>query len=205
MANLLLKGLSKIVYLLGHFFNFIRLIPHLIVLKTHRSKETIRYDVKRWLAILCIDCGYVKGFILLMKKFPEFRNLFYYRVPDLSGFIEFLCPKMSTLQISAKEIGKGLFIQHGFATIIAAKSIGENCWINQQVTIGFSNASDCPFLKDNVTISAGAKVIGDVTIGNNSTVGSNAVVVKNVPQDCVVVGVPAYIVKRNGVKVKEPL
>ncbi len=180
-------------------------MPHLIVLNTHHSKAIIRYDIKRWLSILGIDCGNGKGFILLMKKFPEFRNLFYYRISDISNFLEFLCPKMSTLQISVEQIGKGLFIQHGVSTRIGAKSIGEDCWINQQVTIGFSNANDCPVLKDNVTIYAGAKVIGDVTIGNNSIVGANAVVVKNVPQDCVVVGVPAYIVKRNGVKVKEPL
>ncbi|MEO0490941.1 MAG: serine acetyltransferase, partial [Cyanobacteria bacterium J06659_2] len=65
--------------------------------------------------------------------------------------------------------------------------------------------SSRPWIGDNVRITAGAKVIGGVKIGNNVTVGANAVVVKNVPDDCVVVGVPAYIVRRNGVKVKEEL
>ncbi len=51
----------------------------------------------------------------------------------------------------------------------------------------------------------GAKVLGNVILGNNSIVGANAVVVKNVPADCTVVGVPAYIVKRSGKKVKENL
>jgi serine O-acetyltransferase len=108
---------------------------------------------------------------------------------------------MNTLFISTKDIGEGLFIQHGFATIIAAKSVGKNCWINQQVTIGFSNVTDCPVIGDNVTINAGAKIIGKVTMGNNSTAGANAVVVKDVPENCTVVGVPAYIVRRNGIKV----
>lgn len=112
---------------------------------------------------------------------------------------------MNTLFITTDSIGEGLFIQHGFATVIAARSIGKNCWINQQVTIGFSNESDCPVLKDNVTVNAGAKVIGGITIGNNSQIGANAVVVKNVPDNCVVVGIPAYIIKRNGVKVREEL
>ncbi|HQO47908.1 MAG TPA: serine acetyltransferase, partial [Paludibacteraceae bacterium] len=110
-----------------------------------------------------------------------------------------------TLFIYTKDIGPGLYIQHGFATIISAKSIGKDCWINQQVTIGYSNATDCPVLGDNVTIPAGAKIIGKVHIGDNSTAGANAVVVKNVPSNCTVVGVPAYIVKRNGVKVFEKL
>ncbi len=112
---------------------------------------------------------------------------------------------MSSLYIVTPQVGEGLFIQHGFATVIAAASIGKNCWINQQVTIGFTSETDCPVIGDNVTISAGAKVLGGITIGNNSIVGANAVVVKNVPENCVVIGVPAYIIKRNGVKVKEAL
>ncbi len=112
---------------------------------------------------------------------------------------------MSSLRIDTEIIGEGLFIQHGIATIIAAKSIGINCWINQQVTIGYSYDTDSPVLLDNVRIYAGAQVIGKLTIGNNSQVGANAVVVKSVPDNCVVVGVPAYIVKRNGVRVTEKL
>ena len=108
---------------------------------------------------------------------------------------------MPTLYILTDKIGKGLFIQHGFATIIAAKSIGDNCWVNQQVTIGFSNKTAAPDINDNVTINAGAKVIGGITVGKNSVIGANAVVVKNVPDNCTVVGVPAQIIRRNGVRV----
>ncbi len=105
---------------------------------------------------------------------------------------------------TSSTFGPGLFIQHGFSTIIMA-DMGENCWINQQVTIGYRDKTSRPKIGDNVRITAGAKVIGGVTIGNNVTVGANAVVVKNVPDNCVVVGVPAYIVKKNGIKVKEEL
>ncbi|KGN34565.1 serine acetyltransferase [Knoellia sinensis KCTC 19936] len=93
-------------------------------------------------------------------------------------------------------MGPGLFIQHGFATIIAAESIGANCWINQQVTIGYSSRTDCPVIQDNVVIAAGAKVIGSVTVGHDAVIGANAVVVKDVDPDCTVVGVPARVVRR---------
>jgi serine O-acetyltransferase len=184
-------------------FSIIRLIPHIILYVFSKNKKTIKYDVNRWLRLTHKE-GKL-GFVTLMTFKPEFRNLFYKRIGMYSTFIKWLCPPMNTLFIHTNDIGPGLFIQHGFSTIIAAKSIGKDCWINQQVTIGFSNATDSPVLGDNVVINAGAKIIGKVHIGDNSKAGANAVVVKNVPSDCTVVGVPAYIVKKNGIKVHEKL
>jgi serine O-acetyltransferase len=77
--------------------------------------------------------------------------------------------------------------------------------VNQGVTIGFTNDNDTPCLGDNVVIGAGAKVLGGIVIGSNVVVGANAVVVKDVPADCTVVGVPARIVKKSGVAVSEEL
>lgn len=171
----------------------------------HKNRNVVRIDAKRWLDLYKIPYKNTVGFIYLLSYYPEFRNLFYYRVGAIHHFLKITCPKMASLYIVTDSVGEGLFIQHGFATVIAAKSIGKNCWINQQVTIGFTSDTDCPVIKDNVTISAGAKVLGGIEIGSNSTIGANAVVLKNVPENCVVVGIPAYIVKRNGVKVKEPL
>jgi serine O-acetyltransferase len=176
-----------------------------IIFNIHGKKTIIIYDILRWMKINKKAAGGTQaGFIKLMTYYPEFRNLFYNRVGSVSVLINFLCPKMNTLFIHTQDIGPGLYIQHGFATIITAKSIGKDCWINQQVTIGF-NGADSPVIKDNVTIRAGAKVIGNVTVGGNSIVGANAVVVKNVPGNSTVVGVPAYIIKRDGIKVKESL
>lgn len=183
------------------YLEFIRCFPHLLLYHFHKNKDLINGDVDRWLEIYDVKKGKSKGFLYLLSFFPEFRNIFYHRVGAWKFLLNPLCPRMSTLYIATEKIGKGLFIQHGFATIIAAKSIGENCWVNQQVTIGFSNKTAAPYIRDNVTINAGAKVIGGVRVGNNAVVGANAVVVKNVPDNCVVVGVPAQIIKRNGVKV----
>lgn len=81
-------------------------------------------------------------------------------------------------------------IQHGYGTIIAPRSIGKNCWVNQGVTIGYTNATDCPTIGNNVTIYCGAKVLGNITVGDNSVIAANAVVVKDVPPNVVVGGGP---------------
>lgn len=73
--------------------------------------------------------------------------------------------------------------------------MGKNCWVNQGVNIGYTNRTDCPTIGDNVRISAGAAVLGNVHIGNNVIVAANAVVTKDVPDNCVVGGVPAKIIK----------
>jgi serine O-acetyltransferase len=101
---------------------------------------------------------------------------------------------------SSCNIGAGLFIQHGFSTIIMA-DLGANCWVNQQVTIGHKDEHGRPQIGNNVRITAGAKVIGNIVIGDNVTVGANAVVVKDIPPNCVVAGIPAKIIKQDGIKV----
>ncbi len=170
-----------------------------------REKKTISYDIKKWLQVYDVKTDIVGGLSYLFYKFPEFRNVFYHRIGFIHHFLQIIYPKLSSLYITTSSIGKGLFIQHGFSTIIAAKSIGNDCWINQQVTIGFSNKNDCPVIGNHVTIHAGAKVIGGISIGNHAVIGANAVVVKNVPDHCVVVGVPAYIIKKEGIKTNIPL
>lgn len=184
----------------------LRLLPHLLLISKHDNY--LHTDIIRWAGILFSEQAPQPQwltFIKLMTYFREFRNLYYYRLGFKARVFAWLCPPMHTLYIHCPNIGPGLFIQHGFATIIAAKSIGTNCWINQQVTIGYSNNTDTPTISNNVSISAGAKVLGGVTIGENSKIGANAVVVKNVPANCTVVGVPAYIVKQDGVKIQKSL
>lgn len=77
-------------------------------------------------------------------------------------------------------------------------TIGENVTIFQEVTIGVKSLSDfsAPKIGDNVTICAGAKIIGDITVGNNVIIGANSVVVKDIPSGCTVVGNPARIIKQ---------
>lgn len=111
--------------------------------------------------------------------------------------MKLLFPGMETLYINTPEVGPRLYIQHGFATNISAKKIGSDCWINQQVTVGYSFASEPPIIGNGVRISAGAKVIGAITLGDNVIVAANAAVVKNVPECAVVGGVPAKKIGEN--------
>ena len=100
---------------------------------------------------------------------------------------------MESLYIYTREIDGGLYIQHGFSTIISAKKIGKNCRIYQQVTIGYKGEFN-PILEDNVSITCGAKVLGDVTMHSHSLAAAGAVVVKDVPEKAIVGGVPAKVI-----------
>ncbi len=109
------------------------------------------------------------------------------------------------IEIAARcPIGRGLFLPHTQGTVIGAWAIGENATIFQGVTLGareldftYSEAAR-PVLGSDVTIGAGAKVLGNVMIGNGSCVGANAVVVDTLPPGVLAVGVPAKAVKLLG-------
>ncbi len=102
-------------------------------------------------------------------------------------------------------IGKGFFIDHGSGVIIGETAIiGDNVTLYQGVTLGGTGKETGkrhPTLCDNVMVSAGAKVIGSFTVGENSKIGAGSVVLEEVPPNCTVVGVPGRIVKRDNVKV----
>ncbi len=105
----------------------------------------------------------------------------------------------------AAQIGKNLFIDHGMGVVIGETTvIGDNCTIYQGVTLGGTGKDKGkrhPTIGNNVTIGCGAKVLGPFTVGDNSKIASNAVVLNEIPPNSTCVGVPAHIVKRNNVKV----
>lgn len=162
------------------------------------SDEKFRMDLQRWKQIQDIKQGDKQALALLLWRMPEFRNLFIYRNRFrrlFRNWIKLWYKPMETLYIVAGEIGGGLYIQHGFATMISAKSIGDNCWINQQVTIGYKGAEGAPVIGNGVMITCGAKILGDISIGDNAVIGANAVVIRDVEPGTVMGGVPAHKLK----------
>ncbi|ANU24692.1 serine O-acetyltransferase EpsC [Planococcus donghaensis] len=106
-------------------------------------------------------------------------------------------------------IGSRFFIDHGMGVVIGETcEIGDNVTLYQGVTLGGTGkerGKRHPTLEDNVLVATGAKVLGSIVIGANSKVGAGSVVLKNVPVNSTVVGIPGKVVIQNGVKVKQDL
>lgn len=104
----------------------------------------------------------------------------------------------------AAKLGKGIFIDHGAGVVIGETAeVGDNVTIYQGVTLGGTGKETGkrhPTIGNNVMISAGAKVLGPVVIGDGCKIGAGSVVLKNVPPHCTVVGVPGRVVRMRGEK-----
>ncbi len=203
--------LKLLIMIIRKFF----VSPLLVLFFISSEKKLIVSDVNRWVEIELFEGARkpdLSNILSLLVQYKEFRNVFYYRLFQGSSLIAALThiarivyresPRL--LLRKSCTIGPGLFIQHGWSTGINA-DIGNNCWINQRVTIGFKDTTGRPTLGNNVRISVGATVLGNITIGDNVIVGANSLVIKNVPPNCVVGGVPAVIIKRDGIRVNEKL
>lgn len=105
-------------------------------------------------------------------------------------------------------VGPGFFIDHGMATVIGETAeIGANVTLYHNVTLGgvsWRKEKRHPTLEDNVVVGAGAQVLGPIRIGARSRIGANAVVVKDVPSDSVVTGIPGRVMYRDGVQLPDP-
>lgn len=127
--------------------------------------------------------------------YESFRSQVYFiRLHWRRLFFAALKPGIKCFYCFTNDIAHSMFIQHGFATVIYAKKVGHHFMINQQVTIGWGEKG-CPTIGNYVQVRAGAKVIGDITIGDDVIIGANAVVTKDVPSHSMVVGVPGRIIK----------
>jgi serine O-acetyltransferase len=174
-------------------------LPVVALVRASTQADLIRSDVKRWPGLGgsvggAADAPFEDVLAWLVAHVPQFRSLLYYRLAaDPSAAVHVLTKPlraiwkpMPNLYIYTPTIGPGCVIQHGFSTIIAAKSIGGNFLVNQQVTI-----AEGAIIGDNVSVRAGAIVSGSVTIGDGATVGAGAVVWHDVPPGATVIGTAA--------------
>ena len=139
------------------------------------------------------------GFFRILYKRPEYISVLYSRLQTAGKILSIFGPKYP-FKMSTKIIDGGLYIDHPHYTYLNAEKIGKNFQTKHNVTIG-NNRGGCPIIGDNVFVGVGAVVIGKIKIGNNVLIGANAVVTKDVPDNTVVVGNPAYIIRINGKRV----
>ena len=194
--NLLIKYLIVIL-------NIPRLVPAMIVLFFFRKEceEDIRVN-KEWHSC---RLPFFAAFCWLMVFVKWYRNLFYYRIGKWKYLISFLAPPYATFFIRTyAKIGKGFLLVHPYATNVNAKSVGDNFTVYNGVSIGDNNGG-IPTVGNNVKVYINSVIAGDIVIGDNVTIGAGTVLMKSVPDNCVVVGNPAYILKRDGILVNEKL
>ncbi len=156
-----------------------------------------------------------KSFLEIILLYQGLHALVYYRIAHLFYRIHlfFLARVISQFARLATgieihpgaRIGKRFFIDHGMGVVIGETTIiGDDVLLYQGVTLGGTGivkGKRHPTIGNNVVVGAGAKVLGNINIGDNSYIGANAVVIKDVPADSTVVGVPGRITKQEGKKI----
>lgn len=147
--------------------------------------------------------------------YPGVKAMIYHRIAHklhnrgkyfLADWIAAHARRITGIEIHpAAKIGKNVFIDHGMGVVIGETAVvGDNCTIYQGVTLGGTGKDKGkrhPTIGNNVTIGSGAKILGPFTVGDNSKVAANAVVLNEIPPNSTCVGVPAHIVKYEGVRV----
>lgn len=175
----------------------------------------IRRDIK---AVLDRDPAARNGVEVLLC-YPGFHAVVIHRLAHwlwvrrrflLARLISQLARNLTGIEIHpGAKIGQGLFIDHGMGVVIGETAeVGDNVTIYQGATLGGTGKEKGkrhPTVGDNVVISAGAKVLGGFTVGDNAKIGAGAVVVRPVPANTTVVGVPGRVVVYNGVRVGHEL
>ncbi len=149
--------------------------------------------------------------------YPSFKAVLHYRTAHkLYKRRHYFLARLISQRVAHKtgieihpgaQIGKGLFIDHGHGVVIGETAIlGDNVTLYQGVTLGGNgkeHGKRHPTIGNNVMISAGAKILGSFTVGDNSKIGAGSVVLSEVPPNSTVVGVPGRVVKRDNVKVPQ--
>jgi len=188
--------------LIWEYINLFRSVPALWMYSTVPCRDDIRADLMRKNYIGNSTGSWMDLHRALLYS-QEFRNLFYFRTKTHASFLtkvsKLLYRPDRNFGIDAESIGPGMVIYHGNSSIVFAKTIGKNFNVYQQVTVGRGKTIDgnnVPIIGDNVSVYAGAIVVGGIRIGNNVSIGAGAVVTKDVPDNTTVVGAPVRMIPK---------
>jgi serine O-acetyltransferase len=153
-----------------------------------------------------------RSWMEILTAYPGLHAIWFYRLSHwfwtrrfywIGRFLSHIGRCLSGVEIHpGAKIDRGFFIDHGMGVVIGETAeVGPNVTLYHGVTLGgtsWKKGKRHPTLQENVVVGAGAKILGPITIGARTRVGANAVVVKDVPPDSVVVGIPGRVTHRNG-------
>lgn len=187
------RKIRDILRLTGAVLFFWMYIPHLIIGGGNKMiisdieamKGQVHLRLPAWLMLL-----------YFLHNNSYYRTLFYHRLgPVFSLFIGWWRPGNKYFIIPAGTlVGKSFWMAHPYSTVLNAVSIGDNFRCIHLTTIG-AQGKDRPSIGNNVSLGCNVTIIGGVHIGDNVTVGAGSVVVKDVPDNCIVAGNPARIIR----------
>lgn len=193
--------MQKIIKNFIFYLSCIRLLPLwgifklLLLYNNHRAK-LLKKDIIKY-------CPTEQSFFHFMDKRYN-RCLFYHRFHPYGLLLHFLAPQDHSIHMPSCQLGGGVRFQHPWNSVLNASHIGDNFIVYHNVTLGMKNGK-APYIGNNVVINAAAICIGGIKIGDNSIIGAGSVVTKDVPENCVVVGNPAHIIRKNGIRCDEKL
>ena len=168
----------------------------LYVLSGKPIKDLVDADVRRYLKWSQIPMtGKVGRLNYCLLRKIDFRSVFHYRLRHhkiLCAINDLFLPRMKTIEFGGYGIGAGLMVSH-YHCVVFPKQTGKNFRVGPGVVIGRNGGF--PVFGDNVYVAANATVVGDITIGSNVIIGAGSVVTKDVPDNVVVVGNPAKVIK----------
>ena len=196
MINKLKRKIRDYIRLIGAVLFAWLYIPHIIIFLLFGSKKMIERDLLKMKKQTDVDMPILLYLLYMLHNNAYYRTLFYHRIgPILAMLIGWWRPGDKYFSISkTTKIGAGMLIAHPYATILNAESIGENFSCIHLTTLG-AKGNDRPVIGDNVCLGANVTIVGKVHVGNNVIVGAGSVVVKDIPDNCIVAGSPARIIR----------
>lgn len=195
MSKRFVRDLIKLFWSIIFFWLY---IPHLTYYFVKKNNSLILSDIILLKAQINLKICNGLALLWFLHNSSYYRSLFYYRTgPVFSALFSWYRKRNPYFIISYEtKIAEGFYFAHPYSTVINAKQIGSNFKCIHCTTVG-KTPKGRPIIGNNVSLGANVVIIGNIKIGDNVIIGAGAVVVKDIPDNAVVVGNPAHVIKYN--------